>query len=385
MYKRKPKHGPIGLDIGTSSLKMIQLHDDGDRPAVLAAMSAEIPLPTDDPDARRAAIVQHVTESLRKHPFQGQRVVSSLSMTDFQMKNIRLPKMPPEELHSAIEFETQDRFGLEPGSAQFRWITAGEVRHGNEIKEEIMVFAAPNDRVLGRLELLEACKLEPVALDIAPCAVARSFIRFLRRAEDAESVNVFLDVGWNGTCIVITRGTHMMFLKVIEVGGKHFNAAVAKALDISPQEAADLRLRVMRSSSGRRAEDQKGVPEDVEAAALDAVRPLVERLARDVQLCLRYFAVTFRGQRPDSLTLVGGESHEPALEAIIFSSVDVPCTIGHPLRGISNAGLIGGRDRRSFQPAWTVACGLALRGSQWVQGPEARTRIGPRVPVPVTA
>ncbi len=385
MYKKKPKYGPIGLDVGTSSLKMIQLQDDGDRPSVLAAVSAEIPYATDDPDARREAILQKVGEALRQQPFQGRQVVSALSTADFQMKNLRLPKMPPDDLHSAIEFEAQDRFGLEPDSAQFRWITAGEVRHGNELKEEIMVFAAPNDRVRSRLELLEACRLEPVALDITPCAVARSFIRFLRRAEDAESVNVFMDVGWTGTCIVITRGTHMMFLKMIDVGGRHLNSAVAKALDISPEEAADLRIRVMRCGSGRRAEDQKGVPEDVEAAALDAVRPLVERLARDVQLCLRYFAVTFRGQRPDSLTFVGGEAHEPALEAVVSSAVDVPCTIGHPLRGIGNAGLIGGRDRRSFQPAWSVACGLALRGSQWVQGPETRTRVGPRVPTPVSA
>ena len=108
------------------------------------------------------------------------------------------------------------------------------------------------------------------------------------------------------------------------------------------------------------------MPDEIKDAVDDAVRPAVERLNRDVQMCMRYFAVTFRGLRPESMTLVGGEAHEPSLKRILSADAGVPCLIGHPLRGIAGMNTLRGRDRRTFQPAWAVAGGLALRGSPWV-------------------
>jgi type IV pilus assembly protein PilM len=180
-------------------------------------------------------------------------------------------------------------------------------------------------------------------------------------------VNVFLDVGWRGTSIIVTRGGDVSFLKTIAVGGEHFNEAVGKALSIPAEEAGKLRVRIMQETRTQRADDAAVVPGEIRATVADAVRPLVERISREVQLCLRYFAVTFRGHRPSSLTLVGGEAHEPSLIRIIEEENDVPCTIGDPVRGIPTRGLIGSREQRAYMPAWTVACGLALREMPWVE------------------
>lgn len=368
MLRRRMDCGPIGVDVGASSVKLLQFSDDGGQPSITAAAYCEILSSTEDPAERQAYIKQTVSEALQRDAFKGRRAVTSLGISDFQMKSIRLPHMPPDDLATAVEFEAKDRFGLEGQDAQFQFINAGEVRHGNELKDEIIVFAVPASVVQQRLELLESCGLEPYSVDAAPCAVARSFVRFLRRADDAQAVNVFVDLGRSGTCIIITRGTELMFLKVIDVGGEHFNQAVAKALNIAKAQAAELRVRIMRGGAGRRTEDRSDVTPDMSAAVADALRPLVDRLARDLQLCLRYFAVTFRGQRPDSLTFVGGEANEPLLSKIVSETVDVPCIIGHPLRGVGRTELLGGRDRRTIQPAWSVACGLALKGSTWVGG-----------------
>lgn len=376
MLRRRSKHGPIGLDIGTSSIKLLQFSDDVGQPAVQAAVHYQIPWSLDDPGQRVALIQKVIKEALSGQPFKGPEVVSALGVNAFQIKSIRLPRMTAEELATAVEFEAKDRFDLGGREAQFRFLNAGEVRHGNELKQEVIVFAALHDEVQAHLRLLESCKLQPVALDITPCAVARSFVRYLRRAEDVQAVNVFMDVGWRATSIVITRGSELAFLKVIDVGGEHFTGAVAKALNLPNEGAAELRIRVMRGAGGRRASDATPVPAELQTAVADAVRPLAERLARDVQLCLRYFAVSFRGQRPESLTLVGGEAHEPMLGKIMAETIDVPCTIGHPLRGVSRVGLIGGQDRRTMQPAWTVACGLALRGSPWVKSVDLHALAG---------
>lgn len=374
MIGLRNKYGCIGIDFGASSVKMLQLCDRGDGgPAVAASAYCELPA-TNDAAERAAAVTDAISAALKTHPFHGREVVAALGPGEFQMKNIRLPKMPPEEMASAVEFEAQDRFEL-GGASHIRFVPAGEVRHGNELKEEVIVFAARDDLIRQRLEMLQSMKLRPTALDVAPCAAARSFFRFLRRAEDATAINVFLDVGRRGTAILITRGAELSFLKLLGVGGAHLNAAVSKALNLSEEEAGNLRIRIMHEHAGRRAGDPPETSDEVRARVADAVRATSERIARDVQLCLRYFSVTFRGQRPDSVTLVGGEAHEPVLSQVISEAVDVPCIIGHPLRGVSQPSGPGTRNQRTLQPAWAVATGLALRGTRWIptSGPGLRS------------
>lgn len=369
MLRRFSRHGPIGLDIGAAGVKLLQFSQAPGPPVILAAAHVAIDVEVRESATREAAVCRAIEEALRRHSFRGREVVSALGVGEFQMKSIRLPKMPAEELASAIEFEAQDRFDVGGRTAQFRHLSAGDVRHGNELKEEIIVFAARDDVVQSRLALLESLRLRPIALDIVPCALARGFARFLRRTEDAQAVNVFVDVGWQATQIVINRGAEVSFVKLVEIGGRQFTDAVARALGLDIPQAADLRTRIIREAAGRRAGDEPSVSQDILAAVADAQRPLVEQLQKDVQLCLRYFAVTFRGRRPESITFTGGEAYEPSLIRSIAENCDIPCLTGHPLRGTMCAEPQSALQARAYQPAWAVACGLALRGSRWVGGP----------------
>ncbi|MBE7506799.1 MAG: pilus assembly protein PilM [Planctomycetia bacterium] len=364
---RGRKHGPIGLDLGSTGVRMIQFADAMGDPVVQAATHFELPPGITDARERAEMLERAVKDAMATRPFCGREVVAGLGLSEFQMKSIRLPKMPPEELAAAVEFEAQDRFDMAGKPAQVRFFSAGEVRHGTEIKEEILVFAATQEAVTSKVEMLQALGLRPTAVDVTPCAVARSFIRFLRRSEDAASVNVFLDVGGRGSSIVITRGTDICFVKLLDVGGEQMNAAVAKALNLSPDQAAELRVRILHESASSPSKSDNAIPDEIRARAADAIRPIAERICRDMQLCLRYLAVTFRGQRPGTLTLVGGEAHEPELHRAFSASVDIPCTIGHPLRGMAGIEQALSRDERTLAPAWSVATGLALRGATCIR------------------
>lgn len=371
MLRRTNKPSAIGLDIGSTFVRAIQFVDVSGAPTVHAAAQCPIDHKTSESPDPDALVAKAIREVLTSAPFHGNQVVTALGTSAVQLKNLRLPRMPADELKDAVLFEALARFEAEPDELQIQYIPVGEVRHGNEQKEEVVAFAANNESVDGRLALLESLKLTPVAIDITPCAVARSFVRFLRRTEDEHSVNVFLEVGYLATTIIVTRGADISFIKVVDIGGQQFNEAVARTLDVSKTEAAELRIRLMESRRGNA--DSGNVPPEIASAIGDALRPLIERLCREVQLCLRYFAVTFRGGRPESLTVVGGESAEPRVVELLGELIDVPCTVGHPLRGMVGLDRIGGRDRRVFQPAWAVAGGLALRGTRWVGGASGPT------------
>lgn len=364
---------PIGLDIGRDGIRMLQLAPVGS--VLTAVASARWQFPdgaADDPVAKRRYTLSAVREMLASGGFRGRRVVTGLGGADLVIKQVRLPRMPERDLEAALRWEASERFGFKIEPDQLGCFVAGEVRQGPDVKDEIILLGARRETVDDHMSLLEELKLFPVAVDAEPIAIFRAFERFLRRKADADSVTVLLDVGAGATKVVIARGRHVSFVKTVDIGGRHFTQAVAQQLHMSPDEAAQTRQRLMQppedepATLGESAGIADGSPVRTDTAQLtqvlyDAIRPLAEDLAREVSLCLRYHAVTFRGSKPDGVTLVGGESYDPNVVRLLQESLGVPCEPGNPLRGVELSRVDLGANRRGRLSEWALATGLALR------------------------
>lgn len=364
MARRGQKFGPIALDIGSTRVRMLQLADIGGVPSVVAALERQLERRASDGDVALGAVKRCVVDMLGSGGFKGRDVVTSLSPSDFQMKNVRLPRMPADDLPEAVMFEAADRFGLDIDDTQIQFMPVGEVRHGNELKEEIIVFAVERQVVERRLELLDSIKLNAVAIDATPACLVRSFVRYLKCDGEDCSINVFLEMGAKGTAIIITRGPEIAFIKLLDIGGNTLTEAVSKALDLPISEASALRVGLRKGDERKR--EAEGTTSDIALTVSDAMRPSLEKIARDLQLCLRYFAVTFRGMRPESVSLLGGEADEPQLAEVLSSVVDVPCRVGNPLFGVQGLEHFHTRERGIHAASWAVATGLAMRGMPWV-------------------
>jgi type IV pilus assembly protein PilM len=197
------------------------------------------------------------------------------------------------------------------------------------------------------LDIAEAAGLRPVAVDVEPAALLRSYVPQFRRDEDQQRRRMFVNVGASNTVIVIARDGDPLFVKYVDVGGRHFDEAVARQLTMPLAEAATLRRH-----NGDRREDQR--ESEVTKSVEEAIRPVLERLAQEIALCIRYYSVTFRGQPLGMLVLSGGEANA-SLVQWLAARIDVPCELGNPLRAYPRAPAAG----RSSQ--WDIAAGLALR------------------------
>lgn len=158
---------------------------------------------------------------------------------------------------------------------------------------------------------------------------------------------MFVNVGASATAVVIARGSHAMFVKYVEVGGRQMDQALASHLKMRPSDATALR----RHNGDRRA-DQRD-PEVTRSIA-ESIRSVLDRLANELSMCIRYHSVTFRGQPLERVVLGGGEATE-ALVDWLAARLDVPCELGDPLRSYQKSNHSG----RAGQ--WDVAAGLALR------------------------
>lgn len=353
-------YGPIGLDVGSEGVRMLQLERTRDRLGVAAAARWHFPqsaLNGADPVQKRELAVQGVRQLLAKGGFHGRRVVSCLPADRLSVKNIRLPHMPEEELAGAVAWECQERFGFEVSPDRMHYIDAGEVRQGTESRNEIILVAASEELVTEHLEMLSQMRVIALHIDSEPNALFRTYQRFLRRAQDEAAVTVVVDIGLSATKVVVARGATVVLIKTIDVAGDRFNRSVAKELSLSYDEARHLRSRAFETP----APDAAGT-DQLQWSVIDAVRGPVEALAREIGLCLRYCSVTFRGLRPARIILTGGEAYDSALVKLLGNNLDCECVVGEPLRGVDLGAAELGGDRRGVLTEWSTAAGLALRG-----------------------
>jgi type IV pilus assembly protein PilM len=367
-FLRRNKRWPIALDIGTDSIKMLQLDESNGGLIARACGQWQFPMVISDPDQRKEMIVEAVREMLQRGDFKGRRSVSSLSGDDVDIKNVRLNSASGQELEKALQWEAQDRFAFDVAPDRLKYLNAGQVRNGAETRNEIIMLAASEKSVEEHLDMLGAMGLEPNHIYPEPIAVFRMAQRSLRRQADRDTVSVILDLGARATRVIVARGRQIVFIKVIDIGGRAFDDAVAAQLSLDLSDAVELRTRVMqehaKSLSGNRKSDREDSEEtrsDVDWTIRDAVRGKVEELAREIALCLRYCSVTFRGLRPNSVLLSGGEVYDPAVMELLNDYLGIECNMSQPLRGIDVSRVVLGMDRGMPMCEWALASGMAMR------------------------
>lgn len=352
MWWNRQNVGPIGIDIGARSIRALQLRRRSDALVVTAAAEASFTADAaQDADAIKAAL----RKVLAHGRFIGKFAATSLPADSVELRSIRLPNMPEAELEAAAAFEARERFPNLQDDYEIRTLPAGEVgRDGAQKQQEMIVLAARRSAIDARLKLLTDLGLLVTGLEPGTNAFFRPFERFMQRAADATEANAFVDLGLRSARVIITRGREVVFLKACPFGGEVLDEAVAERLSLSVQKAGDLRRRCW---SG---EDDALAGEQV-AEIAEAVRPTIEQLGKEISLCLRYYGVTFRGERPESVTCGGSEARYAQLLETLSKATQMPFRVGHALRSVSSGTAFDAETLATGLPEWTTAMGLALR------------------------
>jgi type IV pilus assembly protein PilM len=346
---------PIGLDLGHDSVKMIQLIAHEDHFKVLAAEKFEFDPSISWSDQERDALaVTAIKRMLRKGRFHGRRVVSCLSNNDLRIKSLRLEAGTGQNIDEIVKREAVQRLGLHAEKDHIQYLVAGSVQQGTETRNEVILFATDDVSLRKHIGMLEEASLDPVAIDTVPCAMFRSFQTALRRLDDRTLVNIFVDVGSLFTTVVVGTYSEISFVKQIPIAGVRFNQEIAERLGIGLDEAAMLRdkLRDTRNAHNIDTESLSMVSE--------AMKNAIEELAREISLCFRYCAVTFRGKRPGRVIFTGGNAHEQALLDALKRHMTIDVEVAQPLGSFDTSEIQ--LDDSGLHCEWAVAVGLSLKG-----------------------
>lgn len=363
------KISPIGLDIGCNSVKMLQLESSHEKTSVIAADEVSInPEVWEDAQSSRDATIAAIKEIFARGHFQKREVVSCLPSSKLIIKSLRLDTFDDNEIEKTINGGIVERFGLKPETHEIRFISAGNIHQGSEVKNEIIIFAIDKESLREHIEMLEQTGVTIVGIDTVPSALFRSLHRSLRRTADREKANVFVDVGSSHTTVIIGKAGEIIFAKQIDIAGDQINRQVASGLGIGLDEAVHLRSKLRDRTKAYEIE-----PEMLQIV-IDSMHKVIDELAREISLCFQYYAVTFRGQRPSQIVFAGGEAYEQTLIDALNKHLGVAIEVTQPLRGFDLSKVEFSSDKKGMLCEWAVATGLCLKGLDAIKGKKSNER-----------
>lgn len=341
---------PVGLHLGHRQITVVQLTGSLEHPTARTTVQRRLPFETEsNSDLTDSQLTTSLRQLVNEHRLVGQNVVTCLRADELFTETIRLPQLPPEEVTKAISFEAVDRLPFPIDDAELRHVVAGDVRQDGIVKQEVILLAAQRDCVKRRLKVLEEAGLVPIGIDVEPCAWLRSLHRAGKLNETSRLA--FLHCGEAASTVMFAEGQHILFLKTFPIGGRQFDEAVQQCFDLDEQSSANMRSEVFSAN-------QIDGENEVHRSVIDALRPTLESLVSELELCLRYFKVTFRGRTPMGIVLTGSEA-TPWLADYLGDRIGVTSLGINPLDCLHHAPSSGSIQQRSGR--WATALGLALK------------------------
>ena len=374
---------PIAVDIGTDTIKLLQVEPKDGQFRLVAAACEIIPEGVRGKPGERDAFAADAIHKMVNDGFKARQAVTCLPAMHMAVQHLRMAKMGHDELVKALPFEAAGKLPFDAGRAVIRHTIAGEVYQNQEALQEVIVMAAPREAVDRHLNILSKAKLEVVGIHVEPTALIECFAHLFRRKGDETVSTLFIDMGAGSTHVVIAHGKSMVFAKHIPVGGETFNKRVSEALKQDVRAARELRVRVSHQESPANRLPAGVVPIGVEgnghplghngtngAVVVDeatvakvkaAIEEALETLVLDLQLCVRYYESIFPGKSVERAIFVGGESRHVALCQAVAKRLCLPATLGDPLARLVKDGQTKVKfDMRQPQPGWAIAVGLGM-------------------------
>lgn len=344
---RRARRTPIGVEVTSQSVRLIQVEWAGDDGRIVAW--AEVPRPAaaagEDEPGLSAPFAAAVRQALDEAGFRGRRAVIGLPPQELILRHVKVDARKGQALHDALLFELEDAF---PGDTPLvQHLEVGEVVERGERKHELILLAAGLERVNRLVARIEEAGLDPVAIDAEGCALIRCFMRRRRRKSDAEVHTAIIHVGDATTLMTITGAENALFMKQLPMGARQLLDLVAERLDLS---ADDLRY----------AADAEDGAEDLAPRVAGALRLQLDALSLELSACLRYHAASRRSPGGLDLFLCGRGAGIPGLPERLAESLDAAVQRPDPFTQAFSGVAPADRLVRDYA-TWSVPLGLALR------------------------
>ena len=334
-----------GLDIGSSSIKIVLLKETGKGYRLLNMGSRPLPqeVIVDGAIMDTGVISDTIRDMIREMKLKVKDVAVSVSGHSVIIKKIRVQEMTEEELERNIQFEAEQYVPFDASEVNMDFVIMGTV----EGKMEVLLVVVKKDVINDITTVVSEAGLNPVVVDVDAFALQNMYeTNYVMNPED---VVALVNVGASTTNINIIRDGVSIFTRDVSVGGNQYTESIQKQLQVSFDEAELLK---------------KG--ESVGEKGPDDVQPIMgvisDNLGQEIQRSLDFFNSSNPDIQISRVSLCGGGSKVASVIKSVEQRLGIQVELVNPLEAITvNRKKFDPDQIEDMAPMLGIGVGLAIR------------------------
>lgn len=337
----------FGLDIGSSSLKLVELRGDRNKTRSLqlfaaSQLSRTVDIPTaSDEDLKDLATV--VKEFVDSYLLLSKKVVVALPESQIFTRVVNFPKMTEKELSGAIPFEAQQYvpIPLSEVSLDYQII---ESLSSTDNQMEVLIIAAPKTLVVKYLKVLKDASLEVIGLETETIAVARSLI-----SDPRIPTTLIVNIGALTTDLSVVSAQAVRFTRSIATGGTALARAISQTLGFDLAQSEEYKKTYGFDAT------------QLEGKVMQAIKPIFDVVVDEIKRSTAYYNTRHKDDNVKRIVICGGTASIPGTVVYLASSLDLEVELGNPWSRIGVPSKFSKKELEENGPSFAVAVGLALK------------------------
>ncbi len=334
----------IGLDIGETTIKLIQLGKNGDSFKLNAIGIAESPAINDQVESEQVA-AQAIKKLVSETGASGKLVVLSLPESQVYTRVVEMPYLEEPELSSAIKWQAEQYIpvALSDVILKHQVLSLPEVGVP-EAKMTVLLVAAPISLVNRYTTVVGKAGLEAIALETEIFAAARSIVAH----DNFPNSSLLVNFGSDTTTLAVLKKGNLTLTQAVPTGGMAMTRAISTTLGIEQKQAEEY-----KKSYGL-------LEGKFDGKVMAALKPVVDAILIEVKKVIAYSETRPGDVAVKRVILAGGNALVPGLLGYFTANLGFEVQLGNPFLQV----LLSDKQKQAVfdaGPLFAAAVGLAMK------------------------
>ena len=335
----------LGLDIGSHTIKLVEVGKEKETIRLLSAGSSPTPpkgltgATTSDYESVAVAIKKLIKDTGSK----AENINIALPESQVFTRIIEVPDLSQRELGSAIKWEAEQYIPLPLEQVTVDYTVLRDSSQTGTNKMEVLLVASPKPLLEKYLTILELADILPQAVETEVIAISRALVR---TAPGIKTIMI-VSLGAQTTDLAIVRGGILAFTRSVSAGGEALSRALSQQLGFEQMQAEAYKRTY-------------GLEKDkLEGKIVSAVKPIMDTIIGEINRAVAYYQQKYKEEKIGVTLLTGGTARLPGLVVYMAQSLGSEVQLANAWVGITRDNRFKVLDNEG--PVFTVAVGLALR------------------------
>lgn len=309
----------FGLDIGTTAIRLVELHGSGRVKALAkyAYLPIDSKLSASDSKGDQQKLMQSVRDLLGQARVTTRNVAVGLPSHRVFTTVVDIDRLSPGEIAKTIHYQADSLIPTPLAESKLDWAVIGDSPK-DKAKVEVLLTSVTNEFVENRLDMLESIGLNVVSFEPDHMALTRAVI-----PADVVVPQMVVDIGSKTTDIVASMNGAPRLARAIPTGSEAIIRSASQNLNIDEKQAQQFIFKF-------------GLSKDkLEGQIYNAIISTIDSLVSEIEKSIKFFQARYPESKVERIIMTGGASALPDFPLYVANKFGLNVEIGNAWRNVS--------------------------------------------------